>query len=152
MSETTQSPTLAVQGPYGSLLRSRTAASPAVLPTALGLPVAAWQVVFFAAPLLFLIVITFWQVRSFRLEPAFVTDNWSRILGSTTFYRALTHTLRGEVIHVERDYIHRVKAHGFGFVEEWEILFGECLAKQQGVNSKFHIGVWFGTSRQWRRN
>jgi spermidine/putrescine transport system permease protein len=78
---------------HGAILRPRTAASPAVLPTALGLPVTVWQVVFFAAPLLFLIVITFWQVRSFRLEPAFVMDNWSRILGSTTFYRALTHTL-----------------------------------------------------------
>jgi spermidine/putrescine transport system permease protein/putrescine transport system permease protein len=78
---------------YGVIQRPRTAASPAVLPTALGLPVTIWQIVFFAAPLLFLIVITFWQVRSFRLEPAFVMDNWSRILGSTTFYRALTHTL-----------------------------------------------------------
>lgn len=93
----TQSSTPAVLHRYGAILRLRTAASPAVLPTALGLPVMVWQVVFFAAPLLFLIVITFWQVRSFRLEPAFVMDNWSRILGSTTFYRALTHTLRVSV-------------------------------------------------------
>jgi spermidine/putrescine transport system permease protein len=78
---------------YSAFLQPRTAASPAVLPTALGLPVMAWQLVFFAAPLLFLIVITFWQVRAFRLEPAFVLDNWSRILGSAAFYRALTHTL-----------------------------------------------------------
>jgi ABC-type spermidine/putrescine transport system permease subunit I len=89
----TQSSTPAVLHRYGAILRPRTAASPAVLPTALGLPVVVWQVVFFAAPLVFLIVITFWQVRSFRLEPAFVMDNWSRILGSTTFYRALMHTL-----------------------------------------------------------
>jgi spermidine/putrescine transport system permease protein/putrescine transport system permease protein len=93
MGGNTPSSTPAVLHRYGAILRPRTAASPAVLPTALGLPVTAWQVVFFAAPLLFLIVITFWQVRSFRLEPAFVTDNWSRILGSTIFYRALTHTL-----------------------------------------------------------
>jgi spermidine/putrescine transport system permease protein len=89
----TQSSTPAVLRRDRAILRPRTAASPAVLPTALGLPVAVWQIVFFAAPLLFLIVITFWQVRSFRLEPAFVMDNWSRILGSTTFYRAFTHTL-----------------------------------------------------------
>lgn len=73
--------------------RARQAASPAALPVALGLPVLAWQLVFFAAPLLFLVVITFWQVRSFRLEPAFVVDNWSRILGAETFWKALLHTL-----------------------------------------------------------
>lgn len=72
----------------------RYAASPAVLPTVLGLPVLLWQLVFFAAPLTFLVVITFWQVRSFRLEPAFVWDNWSRILFSDTFHKALFHTLQ----------------------------------------------------------
>ena len=73
--------------------RARTSAAPAVLPLALGVPVVAWQALFFAAPLVFLIVITFWQVKSFRLEPAFVLDNWSRILGSGTFHSALIHTL-----------------------------------------------------------
>ncbi|MBC7956486.1 MAG: ABC transporter permease [Cytophagales bacterium] len=63
------------------------------MPLALGVPVVAWQALFFAAPLLFLIVITFWQVKSFRLEPAFVLDNWSRVLGSGTFVQALLHTL-----------------------------------------------------------
>ncbi|TPQ50999.1 spermidine/putrescine ABC transporter permease [Prosthecomicrobium hirschii] len=64
------------------------------MPVALGLPVLAWQAVFFLAPLVFLVVITFWQVRSFRLEPAFVLDNWTRILWSTPFHRALGHTLQ----------------------------------------------------------
>jgi len=68
--------------------------SPAAMPVALGLPVLAWQAVFFLAPLVFLVVITFWQVRSFRLEPAFVLDNWTRILWSTPFHRALGHTLQ----------------------------------------------------------
>jgi hypothetical protein len=57
--------------PRARRLSSSTVGSPAALPTVLSLPVAAWQILFFAAPLLFLIVITFWQVRSFRLEPAF---------------------------------------------------------------------------------
>lgn len=70
----------------------RTAGSPAVLPAVLGLPVVLWQAVFFAAPLVFLVVVTFWQVKAFRLEPAFVFDNWSRILFSATFQRALIHT------------------------------------------------------------
>lgn len=73
--------------------RARTAGSPAVLPLFLGIPVLVWQLVFFAAPLVFLVVITFWQVRSFRLEPAFVFDNWERILFAGTFHRALVHTL-----------------------------------------------------------
>jgi len=72
--------------------RPRMAGSPKVLPAMLGLPVVLWQAVFFAAPLVFLVVVTFWQVRSFRLEPAFVLDNWSRILFSATFQRALLHT------------------------------------------------------------
>ncbi|GAB4069239.1 ABC transporter permease [Ancylobacter sonchi] len=72
--------------------RPRMAGSPAVLPAVLGLPVLLWQAVFFAAPLVFLVVVTFWQVKAFRLEPAFVLDNWSRILFSATFQRALVHT------------------------------------------------------------
>ena len=76
----------------------RYAASPVVLPMVLGLPVLLWQLVFFAAPLAFLVVITFWRVRSFRLEPAFVWDNWVRILGSDTFQRALIHTLQVSTI------------------------------------------------------
>lgn len=63
------------------------------LPWMLGLPVFLWQIVFFAAPLGFLVVITFWQVRSFRLEPAFVFDNWERVLNSIAFNRALVYTL-----------------------------------------------------------
>jgi spermidine/putrescine transport system permease protein/putrescine transport system permease protein len=73
--------------------KGRTAGSTAVVPFVLGLPVLGWQLVFFAAPLVFLVVITFWQVRSFRLEPAFVFDNWERILFAGTFHRALIHTL-----------------------------------------------------------
>lgn len=60
---------------------------------ALGVPVALWQLLFFAAPLGFLVVVTFWQVKSFRLEPAFVFDNWEKILGSTVFHRALIYTV-----------------------------------------------------------
>jgi spermidine/putrescine transport system permease protein len=74
-------------------MKARTAGSPAVVALVLGVPVLVWQLVFFAAPLVFLVVITFWQVRSFRLEPAFVLDNWERILFAGTFHRALIHTL-----------------------------------------------------------
>ena len=72
---------------------TRRGAGAAALPAALGLPVMAWQIVFFVGPLLFLVVITFWRVRSFRLEPALSLDNWTRVLGSGTFQQALLHTL-----------------------------------------------------------
>lgn len=78
----------------GVLSGSRsTAGSPAVFPVLLGLPVLLWQLVFFAGPLVFLVVITFWQVKSFRLAPALVLDNWEKVLTSTAFLRALGHTL-----------------------------------------------------------
>jgi spermidine/putrescine transport system permease protein len=78
--------------PSGLPVRARSGGAAASLPVLLGLPTLVWQVFFFAIPLLFLVVITFWQVRSFRLEPAFVLDNWARILGGATFYSALLHT------------------------------------------------------------
>ena len=53
---------------------------------ALGAPMLLWQVLFFAFPLLFLIALSFWQVRNYRLEPAFLTANWTRVLGSETFW------------------------------------------------------------------
>ena len=44
-----------------------------------GLPLAVWQGVFFLAPLAFLVVMTFWSVKNFRLEPDFDTVNWVRM-------------------------------------------------------------------------
>lgn len=80
-------PALDLPGPA-----KRPAVPAKALPAWLAAPVLLWQLVFFAAPMLFLVVVTFWRVRSFRLEPAFSLDNWTRILGSTTFHSALAHT------------------------------------------------------------
>lgn len=66
--------------------------SKAVLPWALGLPVALWQLAFFVLPLGFLVLITFWTVRNFRLSPAFDLANWEKVLTSTPFQRALAYT------------------------------------------------------------
>jgi spermidine/putrescine transport system permease protein len=79
--------------PRAQELRRPRGPSPGTLPAVLGVPVLAWQLVFFAGPLLFLVVVTFWRVQSFRLEPAFSFENWERILGAATFYKALAHTL-----------------------------------------------------------
>jgi spermidine/putrescine transport system permease protein len=77
----------------GSSTKVPSTGSPATLPIALGLPVVVWNAVFFVAPLCFLIVITFWSVKSFRLEPDFSLVNWTKVLFSTAFQRALMHTL-----------------------------------------------------------
>lgn len=71
---------------------ARTVGARAALPVLLGVPVLAWQLVFFAAPLVFLVIVTFWKVQSFRLVPAFALDNWVRILGSSPFQKAVVYT------------------------------------------------------------
>jgi ABC-type spermidine/putrescine transport system permease subunit I len=52
----------------------------------LGLPMLIWQLLFFAAPLFFLVVMTFWLVKNFRLTPDFVFDNWTKLLGAQYFW------------------------------------------------------------------
>lgn len=44
-----------------------------------GLPLVLWQATFFLAPLGFLVVMTFWSVKNFRLEPGFDTANWVKM-------------------------------------------------------------------------
>ena len=45
-----------------------------------GAPLLIWQGAFFFAPLIFLIVLTFWSVRSFRVQPDATLKNWIKIL------------------------------------------------------------------------
>ena len=56
------------------------------------LPMLIWQVMFFLAPLLFLIALSFWTVKNFRMEPDFDTVNWVRILGRSVFWDAYLRT------------------------------------------------------------
>ncbi|MET3791717.1 ABC transporter permease [Aquamicrobium terrae] len=56
------------------------------------LPMLVWQVMFFLAPLLFLIALSFWTVRNFRMEPDFDTVNWVRMLGRGVFWDAYLRT------------------------------------------------------------
>ncbi|BCG97915.1 ABC transporter permease [Mesorhizobium sp. 131-2-1] len=57
------------------------------------LPMLIWQVMFFLAPLVFLIALSFWTVRNFRMEPDFNPDNWVRMLGRGVFWDAYFRTL-----------------------------------------------------------
>lgn len=56
------------------------------------LPPLLWQAVFFLAPLLFLIVLTFWSVQSFRLQPDFTLDNWLKVYRQAYFWRSFGNT------------------------------------------------------------
>lgn len=59
---------------------------------ALMFPPFVWQILFFALPLLFLLVISFWTVQNFRLEPDFTTKNWVTMLSRETFWSAYQYT------------------------------------------------------------
>jgi len=56
------------------------------------LPMLVWQLLFFLAPLLFLVALSFWTVRNFRMEPDFNTVNWVRMLGRGVFWDAYLRT------------------------------------------------------------
>jgi spermidine/putrescine transport system permease protein len=57
------------------------------------LPMAIWQVAFFLAPLVFLVALSFWSVKNFRMEPDFNPDNWTRVLGRSVFWEAYLRTV-----------------------------------------------------------
>ena len=50
------------------------------------LPMAVWQLLFFVAPLCFLVVMTFWIVQNFRLTPTFDLQNWREMMGAAYFW------------------------------------------------------------------
>src|SRR5688500_15657981 len=58
-----------------------------------GLPLAIWQVAFFAAPLLFLVALSFWTVQNYRLTPDLTLANWTRIFNTGFFWAGYTRSL-----------------------------------------------------------
>ena len=56
------------------------------------MPLLLWQLAFFLAPLVFLVALSFWSVRNFRMEPAFVFTNWIHVLGRGIFWDAYFRT------------------------------------------------------------
>jgi spermidine/putrescine transport system permease protein len=57
------------------------------------LPLILWQGLFFVIPVGFLAVMTFWLVQNYRMEPAFITTNWEKVLGRGVFWDAYWLTL-----------------------------------------------------------
>lgn len=52
------------------------------------LPLIIWQTVFFIVPVGFMFVMSFWLVKNYRMEPAFVFDNWYKMLSWNIFWQA----------------------------------------------------------------
>jgi spermidine/putrescine transport system permease protein/putrescine transport system permease protein len=57
------------------------------------MPILIWQLIFFVLPLVFLVAISFWLVRNFRMVPTFEWQNWSYMLSRGFFWDAYVHTL-----------------------------------------------------------
>lgn len=57
------------------------------------LPLLVWQLLFFLLPLLFLVALSFWTVRNFRMQPDFDLVNWATVYGSGVFWQAYGRTL-----------------------------------------------------------
>lgn len=52
------------------------------------LPLLLWQLLFFVFPLVFLVALSFWTVRNFRMQPDFDTVNWAVMYGRKVFWQA----------------------------------------------------------------
>lgn len=57
-------------------------------------PALIWQGLFFVAPLVFLVWMSFWVVQNFRITPDFVTDNWTRMFTRGFFHDGFWYTLQ----------------------------------------------------------
>ena len=60
---------------------------------ALGLPMPVWQALFFVAALMFLVVMSFWSVESFRLTPDFSFANWLKMYSAGYFWDTYARTV-----------------------------------------------------------
>lgn len=56
------------------------------------LPLLVWQLLFFVAPLLFLVALSFWTVKNFTMRPDFDSVNWVTMYGRAVFWQAYATT------------------------------------------------------------
>lgn len=57
------------------------------------LPLIVWQGLFFVGPFLFMVAMSFFVVKNYRMQPDFVLDNWVKMLGRGFFWDAYFLTL-----------------------------------------------------------
>jgi ABC-type spermidine/putrescine transport system permease subunit I len=66
---------------------------PGVFGFVFGLPMLVWQIAFFLAPLVFMVVMSFWLVVNFRPTPDFTVYNWAKLLSAGYFWDIYLRTL-----------------------------------------------------------
>ena len=57
------------------------------------LPIIVWQFVFFVGPVLFMVAMSFFLVRNYRMTEAFQFDNWERMLTRGFFWDSYVYTV-----------------------------------------------------------
>ena len=62
------------------------------------MPTLVWQLVFFIFPLLFLVALTFWLVKNYRMVPGFETVNWVKMYSRGYFWDAFGFTVALAVV------------------------------------------------------
>lgn len=62
------------------------------------LPILIWQAAFFVVPLAFMVAMTFWLVKNYRMQPDFILKNWDRMLSRDYFWDAYWLTLGRAVL------------------------------------------------------
>jgi spermidine/putrescine transport system permease protein len=62
------------------------------------LPMIVWQGLFFVGPLVFMVAMSFFFVKNYRMQPAFVLDNWTNMLSKPFFWNAYLLTFELAVV------------------------------------------------------
>jgi spermidine/putrescine transport system permease protein/putrescine transport system permease protein len=57
------------------------------------LPLLVWQLLFFVFPLVFLVALSFWVVKNYRMMPDFDAVNWVEMFGRAVFWKTYFRTL-----------------------------------------------------------
>jgi ABC-type spermidine/putrescine transport system permease subunit I len=57
------------------------------------LPIVLWQFIFFVGPLLFMVAISFFLVKNYRMTEAFEFVNWQKMLSRSYFWDSYWHTI-----------------------------------------------------------
>ena len=75
------------------LIKSRKRRTVTVYGLTWSMPIVLWQLVFFVFPLLFLLLMSFWLVKNYRMVPGFDSVNWVKMFSKEYFWDGYWRTL-----------------------------------------------------------
>lgn len=85
--------TSARQSEHGAAPGARRSRKVSLYGLTFSLPLLLWQLLFFLFPLVFLIALSFWTVKNFRMQADFDTVNWVKVYGRSLFWETYLRTL-----------------------------------------------------------